>query len=73
MMPEVPSIDEILASNPHIDPKELAKAIEMLRKLRDTGTSGSGYRLALPYSRRGITVGGDENARTVHLKRSTRK
>ena len=71
-MPEVPSIDEILAANPHIDHKELAKAIEMLRKLRESGASRFGYRLAPPYSRRHITVGGDDNSRTVHLGRSPR-
>lgn len=69
---EIPNKDGILVANPHIDPKELAKVIEALRKLRDTGTSGSSYRLAQPYSRLGNQVGGNENAWTVHLGRSTR-
>ena len=68
-MAKYPTIEEILALNPHIDEKELEKAREILRKLRDRGLGRAGYTLAPPFGHRRIVVGeGDSiDSRTIRL------
>ena len=48
------SIDpsELLRLNPKVKPRDLAASREMLRKLRENGLRGRGYRLAIPFSNR---------------------
>jgi hypothetical protein len=71
IMSEFPSVEEILALNPHINKEEFEKAREVLQKLQKGRTKGSGYGLLPPFERRHITVGeGDKmDRRTIHLKR----
>jgi hypothetical protein len=71
-MPEEVDLEELLASNPHVDPDELEKAREMLRKLRRSGVRGPGYRLAPPFSGRRVSVREDaeNDSRRIHLRRS---
>ncbi len=67
-------LDEILASNPHIDPNLLEQSKEILNKLREAGVKKAGYNLASPYARRRNTpssIGSDP--RVVHLRRSSRR
>ena len=71
-MAEYPTLEEILALNPHIDKEEIEKCIEIMRKLRDSKTKGAGYNLALPFARRRIFVDKDTSIdpRTVTLGHS---
>lgn len=73
-MAEYPTMEDILALNPHIDEEKLEKAREILRKLRDSRTRRSGYSLAPPFVRRPISVGeGDKvDSRTIRLGRLRR-
>lgn len=70
-MPEIPTKEELLAANSHVSRDELDKAIEMLQKLRESGTFASGYRLSPTGSSRRVSVGSD-NEKTVQLRRSLR-
>ncbi len=72
-MIKLPNIEEILAANPHIDPKELAEATDLLRRLRESGLNPSGYRLAPPFSRRHISVGPKEDSRVIRLGKAAKK
>jgi hypothetical protein len=69
-MPEKPDLEELLAANPHVDPEELERAREILRKLRASGVRGAGYRLAPPYSGRRVSVREDaeNDPRRVRLR-----
>lgn len=73
-MAKYPTIEEILALNPHIDEEKLEKAREILRKLRESRTGRAGYNLAPPFGHRRIFVGeGDSvDSRTIHLGRLRR-
>lgn len=69
-MAEYPTLEEILVLNPHIDKEELKKRIEILSKLHSFQTKAVGYNLALPFTRRHVSI--DENSgidpRTVTLR-----
>jgi len=69
-MAEYPTLEEILVLNPHIDKEELGRYIEILNKLRSSQTKGIGYNLALPFTRRYVSI--DEESgidpRTVTLR-----
>ena len=71
-MAKIPERDDILAKNPHIDPEKLAESIELQRKLRESGVKRPGYGLAIPYSRRRISVEPDNDARVIKLRRAAR-
>ena len=73
-MPNYPTIEEILAQNPHIDEDQLEKARALLQKLREGRTRIAGYKLASPLAHRPIQVGeGDKvDSRTIHLGRLRR-
>ena len=68
-MPRMPSLKEILDSNPDVNPEQLKQQQEMLIKLREIRGQRRGYRLASPITRRRIVVGDAErrDSRTVHL------
>ena len=70
IMVEYPTLEEILAQNPHIDKEEFKKRLEILDKLRNFQTKGSRYNLALPFTRRHVSI--DEESgidpRTVTLR-----
>ena len=71
-MPKTVDMDDILKGNPHIDPAELERHREFMRKLRENAGHGSRYRITSPFGARRVSVGsGDsEDRRTVRLKRS---
>ncbi len=70
-MAEYLTLEEILALNPHVDKEELKKRIEILNKLGSFQTKAIGYHLALPFTRRHVSI--DEESgidpRTVTLRR----
>lgn len=74
-MPKTITLDEILSLNPQIDEKSLKQAKELLRKLRQAGTSRRGYNLLSPYYRRHkpILKKGDLDPRTVQVGRSSQR
>lgn len=69
-MAELPNVDELIRSNPNIDPRQLEKGRELLRKLRESGARGAGYRLASPINRRRVLIGGEptKDSRIVQLR-----
>lgn len=69
-MAEYPTLEEILALNPHIDKEELKKRIEILNKLCSFPTKAVRYNLALPYTRRHVSIDEDSgiDPRTVTLR-----
>ena len=69
-MPDLPSLDEIMKSNPGVDPGELEKGQELLRRLREIGARGARYKLVPPGAGRRVLVGDevDKDPRTVHLR-----
>ena len=69
-MIEYPTLEEILAQNPHIDKEELKKRVEILNKLCSFQTKATGYNLALPFTHRHVSIE-EENGtdpRTVTLR-----
>ena len=69
-MAEYPTLEEILALNPHIDKEELKKRIEILNKLCSFQTKAIGYNLAQPFTRRHVSIDEDSgiDPRTVTLR-----
>ena len=69
-MDEYPALEEILTLNPHIDKEELEKRIEILNKLCSFQTKAIGYNLALPFTRRHVSIdeGSGIDPRTVTLR-----
>jgi hypothetical protein len=73
-MRRTPTLDEIVAANPHLDKKELKKALDALKKseerLPNISKSGSG----VPYGRRRIVVGKGfgSDPRTVYVGKRTK-
>ena len=67
-MPGRIDYDELLARNPHIDPKQVEKANELYRGLRDMGVQRKGYDLAPPYGGRRVAAHGDDRADTPPLR-----
>jgi len=69
-MAEYPTLEEILAQNPHIDKEELEKCTEILKKLYSFQTKAIGYNLALPFTRRHVSIDEDSgiDPRTVTLR-----
>lgn len=49
-------LEKILKLNPHIDEETLKQAIELMRKIRESGVKKHGYNLASPYTRRSAPV-----------------
>ena len=70
-MTEYPTLEEILALNPHIDKEEFEKSKEILNKLRNSKAKGAGYKLALPFTHRHLFVdeGDSIDSRTITLRR----
>lgn len=66
-----PTLEELLASNPHIDKAEVERIREYLRKLRAGGLCGPGYRLVSPLDKKRVSVEGRgrrSDPRTIHLR-----
>lgn len=47
-----PTIEELLAQNPDVDPNELKEAQQLADRLKDSGFEGARYRLATPLTGR---------------------
>lgn len=71
-MTRVPTIDELLDKNPHIDRTEVEESIQLLKERRHGKGKATGYNLASPLIRRPIVIGdNDENdSRTICLRRA---
>jgi hypothetical protein len=69
-MPHSPSVEDIIKSNPDVDPKQLEEGRELLQKMRHNRTKGSRYKIVPPSARRRAVVGdeAESDPRTVHLK-----
>lgn len=69
-MAELPNTDDIIRTNPNVDPRELEKGRELLRRLREHGLGASPHKLASPLSRRRALVDDEptKDPRTVHLR-----
>ena len=69
-MAKYPTLEEILAQNPHIDKEEFEKYKEILGKLCSYQTKTIGYNLALPFTRRHVSLDEDSgiDPRTVTLR-----
>jgi Na+-translocating ferredoxin:NAD+ oxidoreductase RnfC subunit len=69
-MPDSPSLEEIIKSNPHVDPEQLEQWRELLKKLREAGVRGSRDRIVPPGARRRVVAGEESgnDPRTVHLR-----
>jgi hypothetical protein len=69
-MAKLPNIDDMIKTNPKVDPKELEKGLELLRQLRERGVSGSPHKLASPLSRRRARIDEEpsKDPRTVQLR-----
>ncbi len=61
------TLEEILASNPHISEAQIAKIAAMLKQRRELGNKRSKYRLVPPYTHRHVAISGErsEDPRTV--------
>ncbi len=70
-MTESPTLEELIALNPHIDPNELQKTRDILTGLRRNRLKKAAYGLAAPFTRRPIRVGeaGKADPRTILLRR----
>lgn len=69
-MQKYPTLEELLAANPHLDEKLVKNLQEILRKLKkERMTRKSGYGLASPFERKRASVETDDRAdrRTVTL------
>lgn len=71
-MTEYPTLEEILARNPHIDKEEFEKRKEILHRLRNFEAKRAGYKLALPFAHRHLSVDEDDSIdpRTTALRHS---
>ena len=69
-MAEYPTLEEILALNPHIDKEELKKCMEILNELGGLHGKAIGYNLALPFTHRHVSIDEDSgiDPRTVTLR-----
>jgi hypothetical protein len=69
-MPELPDVEEIIRTNPNVDPKALEAGRELLRQLREQGIRRSPHKLASPLHRRRALVDDDsaKDPRTVQLR-----
>lgn len=70
---EVPTNEDILANNPHIDLDKLRESSELLKKLREAGVKARGYELAHPFAHRRISVGPKDDPKVVRLGKAIRK
>jgi hypothetical protein len=53
-------VKKILDQNPHIDPQELKKSLEVLEELKKMGVNKAEYDLETPFSRKLTPVGRHE-------------
>lgn len=70
-MPKKVELSEIIEKNPHVDPKQLHRSMELLEELREQGVTGRGYELVPPYGgvRVRVVDSSSEDPRTIHLTR----
>ncbi len=67
------SQSEILKMNPQVSQDELETHKKMLAKLRESGVRQAGYRIAIPYNGKRVSVHQDEDARVVRLRHSSER
>ena len=65
-MPKKLNIKKLLEANPSVNRDELAEALQMLCKLKQSGVViSSGYNLAIPFSKRVVQADDSREARPV--------
>ena len=55
-MPELPDLEDIIKSNPDVDPKKLREARKLHRLLQEKRAEGGRYRIASPMDRHRASV-----------------
>ena len=68
-MTKLPDIEELIKSNPKIDREQLEAGLDLIRRIREGGSPGAGYRLVPPGTGRRTHAGEEANSdpRTVRL------
>lgn len=66
---KVLDMEDVIASNPQVDTKQVQEVLDTLRELRKSGITRASYNLVSPYSRTvSPSAGSRPDPRTVKLK-----
>lgn len=66
-----PSLDEILARNPHLSRDQVIESLKLRQQFRKNRGKATGYGLASPSTQRRVTVRKDLSDRIINLRRAS--